>query len=280
MTSIDLINKAPEGTKLWLLHVGNLECDEGWFKRAGGTSTASNPNPPHTRRKLIMLSILIEHPTEGLILYETGGGKDYPEVWGAPANDVFARVDYDSSQELDAQIARTGHNIKDIKMVIIGHLHLDHAGGLEPFRNTGIPVYAHELEIKHAFYSVATKTDLGVYLPYYLTFDINWKPFSGDFLEIAEGLNVHLTPGHTPGLCILQVNMPKSGTFIFTSDMYHVRENYEDDMPQGWLARDHDGWVRSHEKIKMLVKRTKAKIVFGHCKETVQGMKFAPEAYD
>jgi glyoxylase-like metal-dependent hydrolase (beta-lactamase superfamily II) len=234
------------------------------------------------RRKLIMLCILIEHPTEGLILYETGGGENYPEVWGAPTNDVFARVDYNPEQELAVQIKKTGHDIKDIKMVIIGHLHIDHAGGLGPFRNTGIPVYVHELEIKHAFYSVATKSDLGVYLPYYLTFDINWTPFSGDFLEVAPGLNLHLTPGHTPGLCILQVNLLKSGSWIFTSDMYHVRENFEDNVPQGWLARDHDGWVRSHQMIKLLKKRTNAKIVFGHCWDTVKelGLKLAPESYE
>ena len=118
--------------------------------------------------------------------------------------------------DLDAQIARTGHKLQDIKMVIIGHLHLDHAGGLDLFRNTGIPVHVHELEIKHAFYSVATKTDIGVYLPHYLTFDINWVPFHGSQLELASGLTLHHSPGHTPGLCVLQVNLKETGTWIFT----------------------------------------------------------------
>lgn len=66
--------------------------------------------------------------------------QNYPEVVGPPINDVFARVDHDKSLELAAQIKSTGHDIKDIKAVIIGHLHLDHAGGLDPFRNTGIPM--------------------------------------------------------------------------------------------------------------------------------------------
>ena len=64
---------------------------------------------------------------------------------------------------------------------------MDHAGGLENFKGTDIPVYVHEKEIKHAYYSVATKTDIGVYLPKDLGFDINWKPWFGDFLEIAPG---------------------------------------------------------------------------------------------
>ncbi|KAF2013242.1 Metallo-hydrolase/oxidoreductase [Aaosphaeria arxii CBS 175.79] len=281
-TSIDLINQAPEGTKLWFLHLGNLECDEGWLKRAGNTSSLSNPNPTNLRRKLIMLAYLISHPTEGLILYETGAGADYPEVVGPQVNDVFTRVDYTPTMDLAAQIASTGNSITDIKMVIIGHLHLDHAGGLTPFRNTGIPVHVHELELKHAFYAVATRSDLGVYLPHYLTFDINWVPFHGSFLELAAGINIHHSPGHTPGLSILQLNLRESGTWVFTSDQYHVKENFEQDLPQGWLARDHDAWVRSHQMIKGLKRRTGAKVVLGHCWDTVRelGIEFGGRAYE
>lgn len=208
-----------------------------------------------------MLAFLILHPMEGLILYETGGGHNYPELVGPPVQDVFSRVDYDSSMNLDAQIAKTGNRIEDVKMVIIGHLHLDHAGGLEYFGGKGVPIYVHELELKYAFYSVATKSDLGVYLPHYLTFDINWVPFHGSYFEIAPGLNLHHAPGHTPGLSILQLNLMTSGTWIFTSDQYHVKENFQDNVPQGWLARDHEGWVKSHQMIKGLAKRTSAKVV-------------------
>ena len=45
-----------------------------------GTSVLSAPQVPSQRRELAIISILISHPTEGLILYETGGGKDYPTV--------------------------------------------------------------------------------------------------------------------------------------------------------------------------------------------------------
>ncbi len=246
----------------------------------GGTSTLSSPNAPRERRKLVIISVLIEHPTEGLILFETGAGKDYPEVWGVPLNDIFARVDYSEDQELEAQIAKTGHNIKDVKAVIMGHLHLDHAGGLEHFIGTQVPIYVHETELKHAFYSVATGSDLGVYLPTYLKFELNWQAFHGDFLELAPGLNIRHAPGHTPGLCILQVNLQQSGTWIFTTDQYHVHENYHQSAPQGWLARDHDDWIRSNQMIHMLAKRTNAKLVFGHDRETLFSYKLAPEYYE
>jgi len=244
----------------------------GFMLRGANASglTTSNASTKNERRKMAMISVLIDHPKVGLILYEVGAGKDYPTAWGPPVNDIFARVDYTSDQELPAAIAATGNSIKDIKAVIIGHLHIDHAGGLENFRGTDIPVYVHELELKHAFYSVATKSDLGVYMPHYLNFDINWKTFTGPFLEFHQGLILRHSPGHTPGLCILQVNMHESGTWVFTSDQYHVKENYEDSHPQGWLARDHDDWVRSHQMIQMLVRRTDAKVVLGHDAERLK----------
>lgn len=77
-------------------------------------------------------------------------------------NDIFAQVDYvPDEHDLDKAIAKTGHRIQDVKAVVMGHLHLDHSGGLEHFYGTDVPIYVHELELKHAFYSVATGTDLG-----------------------------------------------------------------------------------------------------------------------
>ena len=81
----------------------------------------------------------------------------------------------------------------------------------------------HEKELKHAYYAVASKSDLGVYLPKDLSFEHNWVPFNGDFLELAQGINIRHAPGHTPGLCILQLNLPESGTWIFTTDVCIVQ---------------------------------------------------------
>ena len=85
------------------------------------------------RRQMPMYCVLIEHPIEGLILWETGSGKDYPTVWGPQLADIFTRVRYEAAHELDAAIEATGHKIEDVKKIIIGHLHLDHAGGLDMF---------------------------------------------------------------------------------------------------------------------------------------------------
>ena len=75
--------QCPKGTKMWLLDLGTLECDEGWLLRGGNTSTLSNLDGGRKRRQLIVLSVLIEHPEDGLILYETGCAEDINTEWSA-----------------------------------------------------------------------------------------------------------------------------------------------------------------------------------------------------
>ncbi|PNP79819.1 hypothetical protein FNYG_06912 [Fusarium nygamai] len=252
---------APDGTRMWLLHIGNLVADEGVFLPFGNVCTASHPISEHKRRHLVMISVLIEHPDDGLLLYETGAGKDYPEVWGPQLADIFARGEHSEDLELDAAIKKTGHDIKDVKGVIIGHLHLDHAGGLEYFSST-------------------FEVDIGVYLPTYLQFDLNWTPLYGDSILIARGITLHLCPGHTPGLCIMQVNLKESGTWIFTSDLYIVQENYDNLSTQGWLTRDHAAWSQSNQLVHMVQKATGAKVILGHDRNVLMRHKLAPEYYE
>lgn len=164
-------NVCPKGTKLWLLECGWLECDEGFVTRGGNTSLSSTKDKEfvNKRRQLPVYCCLIDHPTEGVILWETGCGKDYPEVWGPQLHDVFTRVRYEEKHELKNAIEATGHKLEDVKKIIIGHLHLDHAGGLDMFlERKDVEIWVHDTELRSAFWSVATGADVGVYLEHYL----------------------------------------------------------------------------------------------------------------
>ncbi|KAH5201745.1 hypothetical protein HBH77_125820 [Parastagonospora nodorum] len=132
---------------------------------------------------------------------------------------------------------------------------------------------------KNAFYNVATKTDTGVYMPTYLQFDLNWKPFHDEGFELAKGLIIRYCPGHTPGLSILQVNMKDSGAWIFTTDQYIVKENYDSLANQRWFTRDHAAWSRSNQMIHSLQKLTNAKLILGRDREVLLQYKLAPEFY-
>lgn len=164
-------NICPEGTKFHLLEVGWLECDEGFVVRGGNLSLKSTEGRSfvNKRRELPLYCVLIEHPHEGLILWETGCGKDYPEVWGPAMSDVFARIRYEPQHELAAAIEATGNRIEDVRKIIIGHLHADHAGGLDEFLDRkDVEIWVHDKELRSAFWSVATGADDVVYLENYL----------------------------------------------------------------------------------------------------------------
>lgn len=164
-------NVCPQGTKFHVIELGWLECDEGYVIRGGNSSLKSTEGTPfiNKRRELPMYCILIDHPHEGIILWETGCAKDYPLVCGPVVSDVFARVRYEPQHELRTAIAATGHKIEDVKKIIIGHLHLDHAGGLDEFLDRkDVEIWVHDKELRSAFWSVATGADVGVYQESYL----------------------------------------------------------------------------------------------------------------
>ncbi|KAJ5318135.1 hypothetical protein PENANT_c043G07542 [Penicillium antarcticum] len=257
--------KCPAGTKMHILNLGTLQADESWILRGANASSLSNQNPQNRRRDLALLSALIEYPGIGLILYETGCAEDLDVKWGAPLTDVFPRVEYSDNHRLPNAIKATGNDIKDVKAVLIGHLHLDHAGGLEHFVDTNVPIYVHEEEFKHACWAVATGADLGVYLGHYMLLEqLKWSTFTESRLELYQGITLHHSPGHTPGLCIMQINLAQDGPFIWTTDQFHVAENYELGHPHGGLARDHNAWYRSLHMIRRLQRLFHARLIFGH----------------
>lgn len=52
---------------------------------------------------------------------------------------------------------------------ILGHMHLDHAGGLDMFMDRkDVEIWVHDKELRSAFWSVATGADVGVYMPHYM----------------------------------------------------------------------------------------------------------------
>ena len=250
--------------KLSLLDLGRIDADNGFFVRGSNAAVESNPHPNYERRRVAVVATVIEHPKVGPILFDTGCAQNAKEEWPAPVWDIFPVNVYEEKHHLDKALAAAGYGIEDVRAVVIGHLHLDHAGGLEHFRGSNIPIYAHEKEIKEHYYAVATKEDIGVYLPGDLNWELNWQPILRDETELFDGITVRNMPGHTPGLLTMQVETTNSGHFMLTSDLYHVRDVFEQDLTQGWLGRDSHSWSRSHRWMKQLQHRYDATMVYGH----------------
>jgi glyoxylase-like metal-dependent hydrolase (beta-lactamase superfamily II) len=267
----------PRGTKLQILDLGELRADEAHFFRYTSTASASNPHPHHDWRTLKMISALIEHPKHGLLLYEVGGGPNPDTQWGEAMLEYFP-VTYSDANRLDRAIAAAGHDIKDIQGVIVGHLHPDHAGGLEYFRGTDVPIYAHEHEIKHAFYAAATNEDFG-YSTDWLDVGLNWEPISEGHVELFGGLELLHTPGHTPGLMGLLLELDNTGPLYFASDQL-IFEEHLDGQPLGWTMRDDHAWHDSRRRIKRFTRSREARIVFGHDPVNFERFPPSPHVFD
>lgn len=71
----------------------------------------------------------------------------------------------------------------------MGHLHLDHAGGLEHLVDTDVPIYIHEEEFKLTCWAVATKADLNVYLGQYMLLQkLRWKTSAESRADLFQGM--------------------------------------------------------------------------------------------
>lgn len=263
--------------KVRLTDFGELTADQGWFFEGAGAATESAQSPQAFRKNLRMIGAIIEHPKEGVILYETGPAPNFKELWPEPVQDVFPITTYSDENRLDKQLEKAGYSAKDVSAIVIGHMHLDHAGGLELFRGMEVPIYVHEIELKYAFYAVATKRDFGAYIPHYIDPSFNWKPVHGDEAELFDGITVYHTPGHTPGLMSMKVETKNANPFVFTSDLCFFKEHYYDENPPGWLIRDMNAWWESLSKVKTIANRCNASVIPGHDPDVLA--QFTKEAF-
>jgi N-acyl homoserine lactone hydrolase len=157
---------------------------------------------------LPILAWLVEHE-EGLIVVDTGETARASQPGHFPAWHPYfrfaVRARVAPEEEIGAQLKRLGFSPSDVRLVVLTHLHTDHAGGLDHFPDSDILVTREEL----AFAS-GTLGRVRGYLPdrwptwlQPTLVDFETRPF-GPFarsLALTRAGDVTLlpTPGHTPG---------------------------------------------------------------------------------
>ena len=147
---------------------------------------------------------VIEHP-EGIFVIDTGENskvseRNYFKSSGAFANwfnTTQFKFDVKREDELDIQLEKIGIQIKDIKAVLLTHLHLDHIDGLMFFPNTNVMVNKLEWEKPYG--------DLPKLYPEWFNpqlIELN-RPFENftNTSSVTENndLIMVMTPGHTYG---------------------------------------------------------------------------------
>jgi N-acyl homoserine lactone hydrolase len=177
---------------------------------------------------------VIKHPREGAILVDTGVG--YP-------TELVQEWKVVNRHAADA-LAEHGLSPADVRIVINSHLHFDHCGQNAVFKHAPFYVQRSELDRARRAETVAAQ----------------WFDFAGARFElidgdaqIAEGVRVVATPGHTVGHQSVIVDTPDGGAVMigdaaYTPDIYR---NVDDPDLAVWPGQyaDRDAWTGSLHRL-------------------------------
>ena len=167
--------------KVWLLDNGSIVIEH----------TQLMWNVPGPQVRLPVYSVLVEHD-DGLILFDTGIDLDHMDRV-LP----FELPEQTEEQTIPAQLERCGFGLGDVTTLVNSHLHIDHVGGNQLFKNTGVRHLIHEKELAQARNHAPFE--------FFGYSDKSWdyegatiEAVSGD-VELAPGIWLYETPGHTVG---------------------------------------------------------------------------------
>ena len=235
-------------------------------------------------------SVLIDH-ADGLYLFDTGFDCDH-------VNAVlpFEKPIQSERQSLVGALALAGYRPQDVDYVVNSHYHFDHCGGNRHLREAC--TVCHALEFAQCsspqpfellgYSDLSFHADLhrerlkreGRDVPVDPESDI-WTPrvelVSGD-QEIAKGLCLIETPGHTAGHYSLLVELAGRRPMLFTADAAYTRKGLEQEIIPSFHL-DPVKAVASMKRLKDVALERDAEIFVGHDGEAFAGYDTAPAFY-
>ena len=126
-----------------------------------------------------VLGYVVHHP-DGPVLFDTGVGH---------GNELIDDLYHPTVHDLVDRLAEVGVDERDVVAIVCSHLHFDHCG-----QNAALAAPVH---VQAAERVVAAEP--GFTIPEWATLpDERWRVVDGD-TELADGLRLVATPGHTPG---------------------------------------------------------------------------------
>ncbi|WP_331234722.1 N-acyl homoserine lactonase family protein [Natronorarus salvus] len=212
---------------------------------------------------------LIEHP-EGLVLFDTGvnhGMIEDPTGYGAPHMEGFVEG-IEPQGSVDEQLEGLGVSPEEVDTVILSHLHVDHAGGIDAFPEATF--VARTEELRYAWWPESSQW------LFYLQEDFaslrspefEVREVTGEYDHFGDGSVVAFpTPGHTPGHQSLRVEL-EGETVILASDVASTQTGFDEELPASFA------WSMSESVASMRTVRRMAEqgadVVVNHDPELVE----------
>ncbi len=221
-------------------------------------------------------AFLITHPTAGPVLIDTGL---HPSVAASPHENMgrtwarFARPRVEPGRDIPAQLRSRGHEASAMPLVVLTHLHQDHASGISAFPNSTFVVTDTEWEAA----TTDPRPSLRGYRPSQFDYVFDYRSLSYDGPNVTSYSNFGRTfdlfgdgsvrlaslPGHSAGhqgvICRL-----KDRDFVIAGDAVYTTRQLEGGPPPP-RAVDPHRWRRSLNELQLFHRHyPQAEIVAGH----------------
>jgi N-acyl homoserine lactone hydrolase len=201
-------------------------------------------------------AFLVEHPQAGPMLIDTGL---HEQVATNPRHalgrlaDLAFTIEMQPEWALPAQLLERSIDPTGIALIVMTHLHYDHASGLSQFPQATVVVDERE-------WAAARRGRItDGYLTHLFPATMQWRTLPGDADDIdllGDGtIRLLSTPGHTAGHRSVVLRLEDGGEMLLTGDAAYARRTIDEDLlpVMTWrdepyrasLARVRD-WVAAH----------------------------------
>jgi N-acyl homoserine lactone hydrolase len=270
-----------EGARVRLhpLLTGSVKGPEAWFLREEGRLAWRHALGFGVKRAdwltVPVPAFLVEHPGAGKILIDTGF---HPSVAAAPRANLgwlsqftFRGIEMKPDQAVAAQLRARGIEPEQVKVVVMTHLHIDHASAVSEFPASTFVVSASE------WAAASDHGQLHGYVKRQFDHGFDWRllDFEGADAESFSGfarsfdlfgdgsLRAVYTPGHTLGHMSVVLRTER-GEVLVAGDAIYLRRSLDDNhLP--YRTADEHLFRRSLREIRQYATETpEALIVPGH----------------
>lgn len=252
------------------MRIGRIELPPGAFENPGGRLEGARRRgigaSRSNWREVPVISFLIRHPSAGPLLVDTGL---HTSVVARPQENLggrlarFARPKLEPSETLPAQLRERGIDVRDLRLVVLTHMHFDRVSALAELPNATFVV-------SEAEWSAAT-ADSGArgseyHAPTYnYAFDYRTVSYSGENISsyssfgrsfdlFGDGsVRLAATPGHSLGhqavICRLA-----DRDLVIAGDAIYSRSQLEDGAPPPPAADAHT-YRRSLQELRLFARQ-------------------------
>jgi len=221
-------------------------------------------------RVAIPVTCYLVRASDATILFDTGlSPRAVPGLLRADPLARFAEEDL-----LVHRLESLALEPKDVDLVVLSHLHFDHAGGADIFASSELIVQKDEYAYAHypAQFFASFYYRKNFDLPRY-----RWRLLDGD-AELVPGVTVLRSDGHTPGHQSLLVDLPETGPVILAGDCCYWQRSIDEELPPG-VVWDPTRAMHSIKRLKTIARLTGGRIFPSHDPAFWARAIKAPDAY-